>query len=90
MPQERYRKQQDESLPPINLDGPIKLRIPLPYLISIVGFLIAVGVGWANIQSALNDSRARTEILEKRVDNDHELLVEIRTDVKRLLRKENP
>jgi len=74
--------------PYFNPETPIKFRMPIPYVITIAIFLITIGIAWANIQNEIAENKINTATVTRRVETDHEVLNEIRSDVKQLLRKD--
>jgi hypothetical protein len=74
--------------PYFNPETPVKLRLPIPFIITAAAFLVTIGIAWANIQNELAENKANTATVVRRVETDHEVLNEIRSDVKQLLRKD--
>jgi hypothetical protein len=58
-------------------------------LIGLATMLVLLGMAWSGTQQEIAGHETRIEGLEKKVEADHDILLEMRSDIKWLIRKEN-
>lgn len=73
---------------PIEVSTDRRVSLPMVVLVALLGASLGAGTALAAIQSQLNRNTSDIASLQQRVDGDHDLIVEINTNVKRLIRLE--
>lgn len=78
----------DRTEAPFAVSRERKLSMPLAFLISLLAVTAAGAVAWTSTREQVARNTTDIQTLQSKVANDHDLLVEIRADIKNMMKRE--
>lgn len=79
----------DNSNPPatpLELSKQSRLTMPLAFVLGLIAVTAAGAMAWTSTRSQVENHDRRINLIEAKVATDHDILVEIRADLKNLVR----
>ena len=72
-----------------SLNEHTRIKIPLSLQVTLLSAIAALAIAYATARATLHEHAEKIATIEARTATDHDVLVEIRNDVKRLVREDD-
>lgn len=79
-----------DTVPPLEISKKRAISMPFALLVSLLVVVAAGSIAWSAVQTQGRQNASDIKSLQEHAAADHDVLTEIRTDVKSLLREKNP
>lgn len=78
----------DRTEAPFHVSRERKLSMPLAFLLALLAVTAAGAVAWTSTREQVARNTSDIQTLQTKFGSDHDLLVEIRADIKNLMKRE--